>query len=201
MKKLSGFTIIELLMVIAIGAILLAIGVPNMLSFIKNGRLTSAHNELVSAMQVSRSAAIQNSGAACICSSSTVNAALPVCDGGNNWELGWIAFVDTNTAAITTCVYEPTDGDILLKAWNGAIDGQQLTVRTSSANINGLDYVRFNNRGIPITSTGVSLQGMFKICDDRGLNVGASVYGKGMVLSASGSMRSTNVVTQIVSCL
>lgn len=201
MKKISGFTLMELLMVITIGAVLMAIGVPSMSGFIKDGRLTSAHNELVSAMQVARSAAIQNSGSACVCSSTTVSAATPVCDGGNNWETGWIAFVDTNTAAVTTCVFDPTDDDVLLKAWDGAIDGQNLTVRTSAAIINSIDYVRFNGRGVPLTSTGVSLQGMYKFCDDRGLNNGVVVHGKGVVLSASGSLRSTSDLAQIVSCL
>ena len=67
MKNISGFTLLELLAVIAVAGVLVTIGVPSMQDFIKNNRLIAVHNELVSAVQVARSAAIQNSGVACVC--------------------------------------------------------------------------------------------------------------------------------------
>lgn len=201
MKKLSGFTIFELLMVITVAGVLMAVGVPSMQEFIKNNRLVTVHNELVSAIQVTRSAAIQKSGAACVCSSNTVGTASPSCDAGIDWETGWLAFVDTNTNAVTTCVFEPADDDILLKAWDGAQYAGQMTVRSDAGNINANGFVRFNARGAPLTATGVSLQGMFKICDDRGMMDGAKVLARGLILSASGSLRTTKDVAQILACL
>lgn len=200
MKRISGFTIFELMAVLVIAALLLLIGVPSMQEFIKNNRLITINNELVSALQVARSTAIQHSGVAYVCSSSTAGNAVPACD-GSNWESGWIAFYDTADDGI----YTPgaPDNDVLLKIWDGVPFAPQITVRTTSANINAVDFVRFNGRGVPVTTTGVSLQGLFKICDDRGLMHadGVTALGKGITLTASGSMRTTRDPTQIVSCL
>lgn len=201
MKKLSGFTILELMAVVAVAGVLITVGIPSMQKFIKNNRLVTVHNELVSALQVARSAAIQKSGAACVCSSSTVSSATPVCGAGADWETGWIAFVDTNTNAVTTCVFEPADDDVLLKAWDGTKYAGTMTVRSNAANINANGFIRFNARGAPLSSTGVSLQGMFKVCDDRGMTDSGIVLGRGLILSASGSLRTTKDTTQILACL
>ena len=201
MKNISGFTIIELLIAAAVMSVLIVIGMPNLQEFLKAGQITTANNELVSAMQVARSGAIQMSGAGCVCASDNTDSATPSCSGSDSWEDGWISFVDVNTAAISTCVYEPADDDILLKVWNGANATDSLTVRSTSPTINALDYVRFNSRGIPVTTQGVSLQGMFVLCDDRGLTEGATVLGRGIVLSASGSLRTTKDALIIGSCL
>jgi len=201
MKKLSGFTLFELLAVIAITGVLIGIGMPALQQFIKNNRLIMIHNELVSALQVSRSSAIKGAGSACVCSSATASSASPSCSGSNSWEQGWIAFIDTNTTATNTCVYDATDGDILLKAWDGVPYGNQITVRSASATVNAADYVQFNSRGVPLSSTGASLQGMFKVCDDRGLSSDGVVLARGIILSASGSVRMTRDTTQIVACL
>ncbi|MDH5484262.1 MAG: GspH/FimT family pseudopilin [Gammaproteobacteria bacterium] len=201
MKRISGFTLLELMMVLVIAAILLGIGVPSMQEFIKNNRLITINNEFVSSLQVARSAAIQHSGVAYVCASSTVNNAVPVCNNSNNWESGWMAFLDTAGDG----VFNPADpeNDVLLKVWDGVPFSSQVSVRTNSANINAVHYVRFNSRGLPTTATGVGLQGMFKICDDRGLMHpdGITVLGKGITLSASGSVRTTRDSAQIVSCL
>lgn len=201
MKKQSGFTVIELLAVITVAGVLVAVGIPNMQQFIKNNRLINVHNELVSAIQLARSGAIQSSGVACVCSSSSVGSGAPTCDGTNNWEAGWISFVDTNSNTTTSCVYEPGANDIMLKAWDGTPYINQVTVRSGDANINANNFIRFNARGAPITATALSLQGMFKVCDERGMIFGTRVLGRGIILSASGSVRTTDDTTQIVSCL
>ena len=201
MKKISGFTLIELIVAIAVLGIVVAYGMPGLKDFMKAGQITTVNNEFVSAVQVARSGAIQMASAGCVCSSASAGNAVPACDGGNNWENGWISFVDTNTAAINECVYDAVDGDVLLKVWNGvnAIDG--MTFRSNSATVNAGNYVRFNSRGIPATAQGGSLQGMFVVCDERGLMVGSTVVGRGIILSASGSLRTTDDALIIGSCL
>lgn len=201
MKKISGFTLIELLSVIAVAGVLASLAVPAISSFIQKNKLTVFGNELVSAMQVARSGAIQMGGPACVCISATAGDVIPVCDGDDNWEDGWIAFVDTNNAAINECVFEPADGDILLKVWDGADMSNEITLRSASATINAADYVRFNQRGIPVTAQGANMQSTFKLCDSRGLLQSGNVVGKGVILSASGSLRTTKNAATIVSCL
>ena len=201
MKNISGFTLIELLVAMAVLSIVVVYGLPNLQVFLKAGQITTVNNEFVSAVQVARSGAIQMASAGCVCSSTSADSATPSCSGSNDWETGWISFVDTNTAAVTECVYDAGDGDVLLKVWNGVNTTDGMTVRSASATINARDYVRFNSRGIPVTEQGVSLQGMFVVCDDRGLNEGSKVLGRGIILSASGSLRTTKDALVIGSCL
>ncbi|SEA48003.1 type IV fimbrial biogenesis protein FimT [Microbulbifer marinus] len=58
-KRSAGFTLIELMIVIAILAILIAIGVPSFTSLIKNNRLTSAANDLAGALHFARAEAVR----------------------------------------------------------------------------------------------------------------------------------------------
>lgn len=87
-KSQDGFTLVELMVVLAIAAILLAIGVPSFQSFIARARVDAAANELQSALQLARSEAARRSG--------TVTIALLGTAGTRNWTTGWRVFVDTN---------------------------------------------------------------------------------------------------------
>ena len=60
MRKRSGFTVIELVVVIAILGILTAVGVPNFLSWLPKYRLKSAARDLYSNMQLAKLSAIKN---------------------------------------------------------------------------------------------------------------------------------------------
>ena len=60
MRKKSGFTIIELIIVIAVLGILTAVGVPNFLSWLPKYRLKSATRDLYSNMQLAKLSAIKN---------------------------------------------------------------------------------------------------------------------------------------------
>jgi len=60
MRKRSGFTVIELIVVIAVLGILTAVGVPNFLSWLPKYRLKSAARDLYSNMQLVKLSAIKN---------------------------------------------------------------------------------------------------------------------------------------------
>jgi len=91
MKKQRGFTLIELMVTLAVAAILLTIGVPSMRDLIRNNRLTAATNTFVSSLNMVRSEAIKQGRNAILCVSSDQ----ATCT-GTNWQLGWIAWVDSN---------------------------------------------------------------------------------------------------------
>ncbi len=57
-KNHAGFTIIELMLTIAIAAVLLAVAVPSYTNMVLNNCLTTKTNQLVSAMQLARSTAV-----------------------------------------------------------------------------------------------------------------------------------------------
>jgi len=90
----SGATLLELMVVLAVSAVLLTIGIPSFASLITSGRLTSAANELVSSLHLTRSEAIKRNARAVMCPSATGTS----CTDGD-WHQGWIVFHDANNNA------------------------------------------------------------------------------------------------------
>lgn len=58
-KAVAGFTLIELMVTLAVVAITLAIGVPSFQGVVSDNRLTGAANNLIGALNVARSEAIK----------------------------------------------------------------------------------------------------------------------------------------------
>ncbi len=94
MKREHGFTLIELMVTLAIAAILLMVGVPSMRDLILNNRLTAATNTFRSSLNIVRSEAIKQGRDATLCVSSDS----ATCTGETDWSLGWIAWVDRDNS-------------------------------------------------------------------------------------------------------
>lgn len=63
----QGFTLLELMAVVAVIAITLTLGVPSFISIINGNRLTAQANELVAALQIARSEAIRSNRPVRLC--------------------------------------------------------------------------------------------------------------------------------------
>ncbi|MEJ2362759.1 MAG: prepilin-type N-terminal cleavage/methylation domain-containing protein, partial [Gammaproteobacteria bacterium] len=59
MKISKGFTLIELMVTIAVIAIMAGLAVPRLNNFMRSNRLTSQINSFISALQVARSEAVK----------------------------------------------------------------------------------------------------------------------------------------------
>ncbi len=129
-----GFTLIELMMTLAVMAILMVVGVPAFQTFVQNNRQTSEHNGLVMALLSARSEAVRTNVPLVVCTSADGQQ----CSGAANWENGWIVFTDvvnTNTATEegvvnaaaggTAAVCEP-DEDCVLSIYDGLPAGSTL---------------------------------------------------------------------------
>lgn len=143
MNKHRGFTLIELMITLAVAAIVLTIGIPSFSDFVKNNRLVGYANEFVAAAHLARSEAIKRRRYGYICASSNQSS----CTGGTNWAVGWITWVDDNGDGT------PQSGE-LLRA-RQALDG------TVSYTSNGATRFRFDPMGISPTT------GVITMCDDR----------------------------------
>ena len=87
MKKHAGFTLIEMMIVIALLGILLTMAVPAFQSTIASSRATAVTNDLVSALQLARSEALKQRWPITVCRG---NAAGTDCDNGADWSSRWL---------------------------------------------------------------------------------------------------------------
>lgn len=81
-----GFSLIELLITLAIAAILLAIAAPSMREFAARQALVSASNSLVTGLQLARSTAVKNGQPALLCPSLHAGS----CGAAEDWSHGWL---------------------------------------------------------------------------------------------------------------
>lgn len=103
-----GFTLVELVLVLTIGAILLAIAVPGYAFLVNGSRLSTATNDLVTALHLARSEAVKRRARVTVCTSNSAMSSQPSCNVNANWEAGWLVFVDDGTRGVV----DP--GDIVL---------------------------------------------------------------------------------------
>lgn len=91
-KSQQGFTLYELLITVMIVGVILTFGVPNLIQFAHNSRMTSTANDLHAAFQLARSEAARARTNITICASADPMGATSDCDG--TWDQGYIVFVD-----------------------------------------------------------------------------------------------------------
>lgn len=89
-----GFTMIELMVTIAIAAILLAIGVPSFNQVMVNARTSTLANDVTSAINLARSEAVRRAEAVSVCPSNNGTS----CSG--SWTDGWITIVDSSSEVL-----------------------------------------------------------------------------------------------------
>jgi type IV fimbrial biogenesis protein FimT len=75
MRKHSGFTLLELLVTIAVAGILTAVAVPSFFSVINTNKLAAQSNELLAAIQYARSEAIRSNARVTVCGAASAGAA------------------------------------------------------------------------------------------------------------------------------
>ena len=154
MKPLQsrGMTLIELMMAIAIAAILLAVAAPSFQQALNGNRLGSAANELASAINLARAEAVRQNRRAVLCRSTDDSA----CDGTASRWPGWIVFVDADNDGVRDA------GEPVIKSGRFSTD----LVVTSSANIAGVnERISFRADGTARGADNVTLlTGMLAVC-------------------------------------
>ncbi len=170
--KSNGFTLVELMVTLAIAIILLSVGIPSFTGTIENSRLTTAANKLITATNLARSEAIKRGVRITTCKSSNGSS----CAASGDWAQGWITFTDEDNNATYSSATET-----LLRV-EGAL-GNNLTF-TGDTNIE--DYISYVGGGQSQLSTGDGggfQTGTLSLCDDRTGN-----YGKDIALSSTGRL-------------
>lgn len=182
--EIQGFTLIELMVTMAVAAILLTQAVPSFRAMIANNRITSQVNELVTSINYGRSEAAKLNQSVVLCRSTNPTSASPSCDtsAGNAkfWSNGWLVFADINTNA----TYESAT-DTLIRV--GGPSTSMIQVRTNTtANKN----LQINANGSTNESGGTAT---FVICDDRdGDGNFDAAYGKEIRVQPSGHIQTVS---------
>ncbi|MBN2700615.1 MAG: GspH/FimT family pseudopilin [Methylothermaceae bacterium] len=176
MAKLSGFTLIELMVTVAMAAIVLTVGVPGFQTLVKNNRMTTATNSLVGAINLARSEAIKRGVRVTVCKSADGAA----CATTGNWDQGWMVFTDPDSNA----TYD-SGTETLLRVREAVEGNLSLTGNTNVAN-----YISYVANGRSLLTGGGFQSGTITVCDDRGGNVG-----KNIVLSDTGRIRTETGVS------
>lgn len=160
-----GFTLVELLITLAVAAILLAVAVPSFRTFIQNAKLNSAADSFLAAIQQARSEAITRGDIVVLCR--TADSSTDNCGGSNkNWSAGWLMYA-TPTAS-SEGPYNDSADHVLLK--RGSPAPQDVTITSDG---DGNSYLAFGSAGTlkePLTNGDEMVA--YAICDDRGEKAG-----------------------------
>ncbi|WP_304788807.1 GspH/FimT family pseudopilin [Aquabacterium sp.] len=175
----KGFTLVELMVTVAILIILLAIGVPSMQQFLQNRQALARADNFASTLKFARSEAIKRGKRVAMCRTTTADTVTPNCNTtGTDWATGWLVFEDT----------APVDGayqfqtEILLKVQQAASGQGRLDVPANLA-------------AISFTSDGLALgsRGTFVLSPDSSTTTTAGK--RCVVLSTMGRVRTGTMKT------
>ena len=189
MKKYSGFTLIELMVTIAVAGVLIAVGLPQMSIFFKGSNMVAVPIDFRQDILFARSKAITLGNRVSICKSANAGAATPACAvDATGWENGWFVFVEGQNVGNEIGVYTADDGAVLRV--NDGVKGSAVTIMAADAGID--DFIAFTSRGVPKLTNGSTQSGLFRVCE------GTSK--RGVVLSAAGTVRVTKNAAKIGTC-
>ncbi|MBA1146524.1 GspH/FimT family pseudopilin [Ectothiorhodospiraceae bacterium WFHF3C12] len=163
MKTNTGFTLIELMITLAVAAVVLTLGAPGMMNLVRDNRLTSNTNEVIAALTVARSEAIKSGQIITVCGSSDQSN----CN-STSWEDGWLVFRDTDGDAVRDA------GETILRV-QSPLEG--MTIRLTSFDGAAADTGN-TSRHIQYASSGFLREaddGSLFVCDTRGAAEGRSI--------------------------
>lgn len=170
---IKGFTIIELMITLAVATILLGLAAPSFNDIIKDSRLTTQINGLSASLNLARSEAIKRSLTVTVCKSANGTAC------GGEWQQGWIVFVDNN-------------GNGAVEAGNP--DDTIIRVNSVLSTGNTLIFPGKNRVTYKADGFAIGYNSTFTLCDGRGIT-----KSKGLVVSNSGRVRTANP-SDLTSC-
>lgn len=144
-----GLTLVELLVTLAVAAILTMVAVPSFAAVLRSVHLSAGSNDLMASLRLARSEAVRRGDRITICKSADGAA----CAEEGGWEQGWIVFQDVNGNARLDA------GETLVRQYGKLEAGYRLTGNASV----GRGFV-FNAQGVKRGLGGGMLAGTLTLC-------------------------------------
>ena len=137
-KRIQGFTLIELMVTVAVLAIVLSIAVPSFQTLITNNKSQTMGDEFAQALNFARSEAVKNKKRVSICASSNGTS----CTG--SWSEGFIVFQD-NAASDTAAAISLGP---ILKVWPKlSAAGTFSVMRNTTPAATSISFIRYTSLG------------------------------------------------------
>lgn len=149
MNKPRGFTLIELMITLAIAAIVVTFGIPSFRSMMRDNRIAAHTNEFIGALNLARSEAIKR-GERVILEPNTAG----------NWGKGWRIAVDTNDNG------KVDNGEVVLRQFDSLPNNAGLIPNSPLNN-----YISFAPDGTTRFAGSQAFQAgtlVLSLCDDVG---------------------------------
>ncbi len=111
----AGFSLIELVVVLAVVAIFATLALPSYSGVIRANRATTGSNGLLTALNLARTEAVTRRARVSVCAGAGNACA------GETWNRGWIVFVDYDAPGMDS------DKDEVLRVWPALAEGDNFT--------------------------------------------------------------------------
>lgn len=168
-----GFTLIELVIALAVAGLLAGLALPSLASFIAEQRLREDAHRLANAIELARSESIKRNGHVVICATTPTQA----CGEARHWHEGWVLFEDRDGNA----EFDPPDALVQR-------DGIAAPGVTMTGNRPVEQYLRFDFLGRARLVTGALQMGTIEVCKTglRGYRVVLANAGRARIERRSG---------------
>lgn len=146
-----GFTLIELMVTVAVLAIVLTVAVPSFANLVNGNRLNAQANLLLAAIEYAKTEAVKTNATVTFCHSADGNSCSAAPAAG--WQ-GWVVGLAANPSGI-----EP---DSVLR--EGTLESPQLVILASESLADAEDQIRITPQGLLRTGNRLPLQATLRVC-------------------------------------
>jgi type IV fimbrial biogenesis protein FimT len=180
----GGFTLIEVMVVVAIIAILGSLAIPSMVDMLRSNRLQAAQAALQVSLNLARSEAVKRG------TDARVTVAAGTTAGA--WTNGWTVFEDKTTTANAAVAPTVDDATVQRLEVVSPLPSSTISYSQSDAGVGQLNYFTFNGQGRMVTTTNAPANRTFWFFESTSKRYC-------LIISTTGRVR-TDVVASSANC-